>query len=517
MVIIGSIYEFGMHGMADDLIDHKLLFKTMPIPRFLVQYEQDGSFKVRDINARGLEYFNRRHEEIVSFQIGQLMDSENARHFEQAFEVCVRHKVTVSIHALPSFPGGLRVYGFWINPVFDADGNVTLLDVMAQPDSTDDSVLQRERDDAISLLTSIFDASNVGIIVTDRNRRIVRVNDSFVRSYGWPREQVVGEDFILLLSPDEQKATAENYDRYLKSFIRSSGEMKLVKKDGSIVNTLFTTATLELSQRRRFQVTTLMDITLRKQMELSLRVAKDQADAANQAKSAFLANMSHELRTPLNAIIGFSEIMMNGTFGQLKIPKYEEYMVDIHSSARHLLEIINEVLDMSKIEAGRVELDENNIDVTEVIESVVRMMASRAFNANVTITTQHDKNMPLLRGDSRLIRQILINLVSNAVKFSNSGGSIKLISRALMDGDLQIEVSDDGIGIPKDKISHALEPFGQIHDASVVSRDNVPGTGLGLPLAKAMVELHGGTLMLKSDIGKGTTVLITFPRTRAVN
>lgn len=498
-------------------VDHKALFQTMPVPRFLVCLNSGAGYIVQEINRRGLEYFNRKEDQIVGFSISGLMDSENSRHFEQAFEVCARQKVPVSIHALPSFPGGLRVYGFWINPVFDESGKVVMLDVMAQPDSADDSVLQRERDDAISLLTSIFDASNVGIIVTDRNRRIVRVNDSFVRIYGWTREQIVGEDFMFLLSSDEQEGAIENYERYLTSSIRSSGEMKLIKKDGSVANTLYTTATLELSQRRKFQVTTLMDITLRKQMELSLRVAKDQADAANHAKSAFLANMSHELRTPLNAIIGFSEIMMNGTFGKIDNPKYQEYMIDVHSSARHLLEIINEVLDMSKIEAGRVELDEHEVNIAEAIESVSRMMASRAFSGNIEIKTHVDVDLPSITGDPRLIRQVLINLVSNSVKFCKAGGIIDISATLQTDGDIQIKVKDNGIGIPKDKISFALEPFGQIHhDASVTAQDHVAGTGLGLPLARAMVELHGGILSLKSEYGTGTTVEIMLPRQRVL-
>src|SRR3990167_613925 len=501
--------------MGGIVVDHKALFESMPVPRFLIEARRDGHYHVIEINRRGLEYFNRKEDAIVGLAVSEFMDSENARHFEQAFEVCIQQKVPVSIHALPSFPGGIRVYGFWINPLLDFEGKVILLDVMAQPDSSDDSVLQRERDDAISLLTSIFDASNVGIVVTDHNRRIVRVNDGFVRSFGWAREQIVGEDFVVLISPDEQQVASYNHERYLKSSTRSSGEMKLIKKDGSIANTLYTTATLELSQRRKFQVTTIMDITMRKQMELSLRVAKDQADTANHAKSAFLANMSHELRTPLNAIIGFSEIMMNGKFGQLNIPKYEEYMGDIHSSACHLLEIINEVLDMSKIEAGRVELDEHQVNVQETILSVERMMASRAFSGNIAIHSHVEPNLPLLIGDQRLIRQVLINLVSNAVKFCKAGGEITISGHLKRDGDLELQVIDTGVGMPKHKIPQALEPFGQIHETAHAVGE-VTGTGLGLPLAKAMVELHGGQLHLDSDVGKGTVVTITFPSRRVL-
>lgn len=497
------------------MIDHKALFDAMPVPRLLIQPE-GKHFIVTEANRRALDYFNRKQDQIVGRQVYDFMDSENARHFEQAFEVCFKQKVPVTIQALPSFPGGLRVYGFWINPILNVTGEVMMLDLMAQPNSSDESILERERDDAISLLTSIFDVSEISIVVSDHNRRVVRVNEAFVRTFGWSRDQVIGEDFMFLISTDEHDMAEKNHANYISGGGRASGEMKMVRHDGSIVNTLFTTATLELSQRRRFQVTTIMDITPRKQMELSLRVAKEQADAANLAKSAFLANMSHELRTPLNAIIGFSEMMQKETFGALGNPKYVEYMGDIHSSARHLLEIINEVLDMSKIEAGRVDLDEQDVDVGEAIESVLRMMASRAFSGGVHISSKIEKNLPPLHADPRLFRQVLINLASNAVKFSKRGGHIDMEAELDSDGEMRIIVRDDGIGIPKNKIKRALEPFGQIYDSAHAAREN-QGTGLGLPLAKAMVELHGGSLFLESDTGKGTIVTLSFPARRVLH
>ncbi len=496
-------------------IDHQALFNAMPVPRFLIRPGEGSTFVIEEVNRRTLEYFNCREEHILGHSVSNFMDSENARHFEQSFEVCMKQKVPVSIQALPSFPGGLRVYGFWINPLLDHMGNVLMLDVMAQPDSSDDSILQRERDDAISLLTSIFDASDIGIIVSDHNRRIIRVNDSFVRTYGWSRDQVIGEDFLFLISPDESEAAKQNHDRYLSGVQRNSGEMKLVKRDGSVANTLYTTATLELSQRRKFQVTTIMDITLRKQMEISLRIAKEQADTANHAKSAFLANMSHELRTPLNAIIGFSEMMMKETFGPLGNLKYQEYLGDIHVSARHLLEIINEVLDMSKIEAGKIDLDEQDMDMGEAVESVMRMMASRAFSGGIRMESHIAPELPALFADPRLVRQVLINLVSNAVKFSKPGGKIDVIAEMKADHEMVIRVEDTGIGIARNKIQQALEPFGQIHDSAHAAKE-IQGTGLGLPLAKAMVELHGGHLTLDSDTNQGTRVAIHFPARRIV-
>ncbi len=497
--------------MNKDNIDHLMLFQAMPVPRFLLEVREDSYIMV-DVNARALEYFSRSDEDVRGKDLKNILPAEAYRHFEQSFEVALVQNKPVTIQTVPDFPGGLRVHSFWINPVMD-QGRM-LLDIFAQPAAVAPSSLQRERDDAISLLTSVFDVSEVGIVVTDRHQRIVRVNDSFLRIYGWSRNDLVGHNFVDLIVPEERNIAQRTHDEFINSNVRSSGEMKILRQDGSSADVLFTTAVLELSNGRRFQVTTVMDITLRKQMELSLQRAKEQADSANQAKSTFLANMSHELRTPLNAIIGFSEMMMKETFGPLANEKYTEYLGDIHLSARHLLEIINEVLDMSKIEAGRLELDEDIFDMTQLIQSVSRMMDSRAFSGGLKIRQSVQNDLPPLYADPRLVRQILINLVGNAVKYSNPGGTIEMRVTVGDDGAMQLIVTDQGIGIPKERIKDALEPFGQV--SQPVETRGIQGTGLGLPLAKAMAELHGGTLDLTSEVGFGTMVTVALPAWRVV-
>ena len=250
---------------------------------------------------------------------------------------------------------------------------------------------------------------------------------------------------------------------------------------------------------------------LRRNQE-TLIAAKDAAEAASRAKSEFLANMSHELRTPLNAIIGFSTIMRNGTFGQLS-EKYAEYASMVCDSGTHLLAIINDILDLAKAESYKLELREEDIDIARVIalsSTIVREMADKAgVNYDVTIA----EVLPHVRADSAKLRQILINLLGNAVKFTPSGGKVSLSAAATADGGLQFRIVDTGIGIPQDKIAVAMSPFGQV-DSGLSRRYD--GTGLGLPLTKRLVELHGGTFELTSESGKGTIVTVRLPNSPAM-
>lgn len=501
--------------MALPVEKHRDLFNLMPVPRFIVKPVKLGEYRVVEANKPASAYFSCNQDEMIDQDMKSFMDPDNALHFEQTFEVSVSKKKMVTIQALPDVPGDMRVYSFLVSPILDEEtGEVEYLDVMGQPDVADQSTLQRERDDAISLLSSVFDVSEIGIVVTNADSRVVRVNDAFVRAYGWSREELINAEVASLVTPDERERARKNHVDFIRKGVRTSGEMKIIRKDGGIANALFTTATLDLSQRRRFQVTTVMDITLRKQMEISLRMARDQADAANRAKSTFLANMSHELRTPLNAIIGFSEMMLQETFGALGHEKYAEYLEDISLSGKHLLEIINEVLDMSKIEAGRLELDESEVNVATLVESVSRMMASRAFGADMILETEIEDNLPNLIADQRLARQILINLMANALKYSKPGGRIGVRVYMSERSEMCWNIKDEGKGIPSDKIDRALEPFGQVDERPENSEHQ--GTGLGLPLAKAMVDLHDGVMTLESEIGEGTEVHIVFPKSRVV-
>jgi two-component system cell cycle sensor histidine kinase PleC len=242
--------------------------------------------------------------------------------------------------------------------------------------------------------------------------------------------------------------------------------------------------------------------------------ARWRAEAANKAKSRFLATMSHELRTPLNAIMGFSEVMKGEIMGPMGNPTYKEYATSIHESGKHLLNLINEILDLSRIEAGRYELHEEPLRLADVAEDCHRLLKLRAASKGLQIIEDYAPELPQIWADQRAIRQICLNLLSNALKFTPKGGRVTITIAATPDGGQLLSVRDTGPGIPKEEIPKVMQAFGQ---GSLAHQTAEGGTGLGLPIVKNLIELHGGTFELRSEMRKGTEGIVTLPKRRVLH
>ena len=254
------------------------------------------------------------------------------------------------------------------------------------------------------------------------------------------------------------------------------------------------------------------DITALKERETVLQAAKDQAEDASRSKSQFLANMSHELRTPLNAVIGFSEIIRDAMMGPVSA-RYQEYARDICSSGEHLLSVINDTLDLSKIEVGQLDIYEEVVEVAEVVTACHRIIRERVQKSKLELVINIPENLPALRADQRRLKQIFLNLLSNAVKFTPENGRITVTANLLPTSQIEFSVADTGIGMKPEDMKIALEPFRQI-DGELNRR--YEGTGLGLPLVQRLAELHGGKLDIVTAPDAGTTVTITLPAARSI-
>lgn len=287
---------------------------------------------------------------------------------------------------------------------------------------------------------------------------------------------------------------------------------QVIKKDGTRIDVEIEATVLLYGDRPVMQLIA-RDISAQTKIQELLQQAKDEAEYASQLKGTFLANMSHELRTPLNAVIGFSEIIKNQIFGAVGSDKYVEYAEDIHSSGKHLLALINDILDYSKMEASTQTLTEETVDMEKLVTECLRLVEHQRESAKIVMSISFSNNLPDVIVDAKILKQVILNLLSNALKFTPTGGEVLVQSEISAEGSYSVSVIDNGIGIKEEDISKALTPFVQID--SVFNHNN-QGTGLGLPLSKNLMELHGGNLTLTSVFGEGTNATITLPKSRVL-
>ena len=361
----------------------------------------------------------------------------------------------------------------------------------------------------------IFDAVAIGIYRIGMDGHLLRANPAMVRLNGFESE----DRMLAALGDDTTQWHVDPHRR--EEFLRLLVEHGEVRNFVSEIHCHRTDRKIWVSEDARaihdgdgnplYFEGTMLDITERKKAEEATRRAIE-AEAHNKTKSAFLATVSHELRTPLNAIIGFSEIMKRGTMGPIGVPRYGEYVEAIHDSGLHLLDLIDDLLDLSKIEAGKFELHDEMLDLGTLIPRVSQNIALGAAKKRLTLTLELERDLPVLRADRRSTERMLLNLLSNAVKFTPEGGNIAIQAFAC-EGGIAVSVADDGIGIEEADLEKVMTPFTQAEETLVRTQ---AGTGLGLPIVRSLIEMHGGAVELRSTLGAGTTVTIRFPAGRAI-
>jgi two-component system, cell cycle sensor histidine kinase PleC len=366
---------------------------------------------------------------------------------------------------------------------------------------------------AYDTLLRLIDVIPRMICVTGRDGRYLLVNRQFASFVGVAAIRLVGKRPAEAHGGPLARILMEGDERLLAGLpVPSSAEEEIVDRDGN-PGVLLTTKALfhDDDGDESMVVTVFVDITQRKRTERDLLSAKDQAELANRSKTEFVANMSHELRTPLNAIIGFSQVIAGEMLGPVGTAKYVGYARDILSSAEHLLGLINDILDVSKLEAGKLDLAEEVVDAAKTVADLVQLAEAKARASEISVTLRREGAIAPLLADARKLKQIVLNLLVNAIKFSHPGGKVEIVLRNA-GGALSIAVIDHGIGMDDVEVELAMTRFGQV--ASTWTRKH-DGTGLGLPLAIGLTELHGGTLTIHSTKGVGTTVTISFPRERS--
>ncbi|MEO3430274.1 ATP-binding protein [Pelagibius sp. CAU 1746] len=356
----------------------------------------------------------------------------------------------------------------------------------------------------------ILGAAADGIFGVDAAGRVSFANPAAARILGRKPAEIIGAEADLILrgsdgdAPQARPVAAALSD----GKARHVEKMKIRGAGGRLLSIELVVTPIAGPLSSLCVVVVFHDISAQIAAQQDLFRAKEEAEAASRSKSSFLAHMSHELRTPLNAIIGFSEVMVRETLGPLDNAQYRDYAQHIHSSGAHLLSLINDLLDLSKIEAGKLELWEEEVDLRSLFERCRVFVGEAAQHKGIALSVDLPTDLPPAVCDARKIKQVVVNLLSNAIKFTEAGG--RVIMEAERDGDagVVIRVSDDGIGIAAHELKNVMAPFGQAREALI--RDN-EGTGLGLPLAKALVELHGGSLALSSRVGQGTTATVRLP------
>src|SRR5947209_4277772 len=369
----------------------------------------------------------------------------------------------------------------------------------------------QQRDAELRELRAILDTATDGVAVLDADARILSLNHSAETLFGYQQNEVAGEPFTMLIASESRRFVEDCLGRLKSGSNSSNGEREVfaAARQGGTIPIVLTLGRIDDAQSRSKFCAIVRDASAAKRAELEAREAREEAERASAIKSDFLAKVSHEIRTPPNAIIGFAEVIMHERLGPIGTERYKDYLRDIHKSGTHVMSLVNDLLDLSKIEAGKMVLDIKPVDANAIIGDCVALMQPQANRERVIMRLALAPRLVHVAADERSLRQIVLNLLSNAVKYNEPGGQV-IVSIAMTDtGHVAIRIKDTGIGMSDAEIALALEPFRQVATARPVS-----GTGLGLPLTKALIEANRATFTIRSRKNEGTLVEVSFPPAR---
>jgi|GEM_PF-933120 len=496
-------------GTLQDITERKIAEHELKLKeekyRSLFEQSNDAIFlnhvdgQIMDVNEKACKIFGYTRQEFQKMNVSDLLAPRHKAAGERGMQQ-FREDGSVYLHTLYAKANG---------ETFDAEVNAKVLEGypdLAQAIVRDISKQKKAEEEIIRNETkyrSLFEKSNDAIMIHDLNGRILEANDRACEMFGYS-ETELKQKSIMDLTLDEDRVEIKSRIGKIKTEGYCRKENRMVRSDGGLI---YVDVSASFLQTQHGMIQTVgRDITDRVRTEAAMISAKIEAETASRTKSEFLANMSHELRTPLNSIIGFSDVMFDGLTGELG-PKQKNYMKHISDSGHHLLNLINDILDISKVEAGKMELHIDMLNMKTVIDDIVAMTQTLTSRKNISVNVDVQENMPTLRADRSKIKQIMYNLMGNAIKFTDDGGKITILTK-VKGKKILVSIIDNGIGISTEDQKKLFKPFSQID--SSISR-SYQGTGLGLALVKELIELHGGNIRVESEVGKGSNFTFELP------
>ncbi len=481
---------------------------------FISRLAADGSFVLQRGNAAAFAAWGTTAAAAEGKPLDRFLPEPVAAKVAADLQACVDAGRSTRFDDKDLRNGAVRYWEVSQVPIRDAAGAIAMISVGAR-----DITRRHEAEQAIResearyrlLARSVSDI--IGRVGLDGVRRYC--SEAVRDSLGCDPAEMVGRPLIERIHPDDCAAVSEGLAQLTatRPTMKSTYRMRHVSGRWVWIESAVRLVTDDWGAPVEY-VSVERDITARKVMEAELHDARQAAEAANRSKSEFLASLSHELRTPMNAVIGFADLIARESEGPIGNPFYKDFATNIRDSGQHLLELINEILDNVRAEAGQLVLNDEMVDLEQAVVFAIRLLTPRAGRAGIAIEAAVSPAARHLRGDEKRIRQILLNLLSNAVKYTPAGGRVMVEAAVMADGALRLQVRDNGMGIAEQDLGRVLQAFGRV---DTPANRHVEGTGLGLPLTRRLVELHGGTLTLSSTVGQGTTAVARFPADRVAD